>query len=192
MAETQTADLAAQLAALRQELADLKTKSVATTTADERLEAILTRSQQASATAMQIALRKDNPNYPGVSVFNPDGSRAKPRLTRETHWVGTRVHEEELLPREVELFNALQPGTYHGGKWLVKVVENKLFVWFPNKSMDERMDLPSSMVAMLSEMVHGIPAQADPAVLIDRIAQLERDNAMLLEMAELKTAGAAA
>jgi hypothetical protein len=104
---------------------------------------------------------------PNVSVFNPKGEREHPRtrIQGEIFWLGTKLHEEELVEAEILLLNRLRPGLYHGGQWKVTdqapgTGARNLLIWFPNEETDDRANLPPSMVAMLEEMVG---ATATPA-----------------------------
>ena len=84
----------------------------------EQLQAILGALGKTSAEAMREAYRlqrKENPNYPERSVFNPMGSfddegRALPpkvKLTRPTFFVGVRLPEELMTAEEIELCNQI-------------------------------------------------------------------------------------
>ena len=97
---------------------------------------------------------------PNVSVFNPKGERdhPRPRIQGEIFWLGTKLHEEELVEAEITLLNLLKPGLYHGGQWKVTdqaqgTGARNLLIFFPNEEADDRTNLPPSMVAMLEEMV---------------------------------------
>lgn len=100
-------------------------------------------------------------NFPDRSVFNPKGERDAPRpeIDGEVFWVGTLMDAREHTPEEIALINALQPGTYHGGKWQVIDMipgqrgKRKLLVKFPCKDADERASLPS-LREMCQEMVN--------------------------------------
>lgn len=99
-------------------------------------------------------------NFPDRSVFNPKGELHAPRpeINGEVFWVGTLMNAREHTHPEIDLINALQPGTYHGGKWQVIDMipgqrgKRKLLVKFPCKDADERASLPS-LVEMCREMV---------------------------------------
>lgn len=105
---------------------------------------------------------KQNPDYPGISAFNPQGEFKHPRPVLNGHvfWVGTPLHAGELTREEIELVNALVPGDYHGGQWVVRDLapgvknpeHRRLSVEFQCRDNDQRQDLPK-FVEMLREMV---------------------------------------
>jgi len=100
-------------------------------------------------------------NYPGRSVFNPDGDHPtlnpRPEIVGHVFWVGTLMDAREHTHAEIELINALRPGRYHGGAWRVvdlapgQTGTRKLLVLFPCADPDLRSGLPT-MVDMLREM----------------------------------------
>jgi len=102
----------------------------------------------------------DIAKFPARSALNPRGEKDHPRdqLVGEVHWVGFKLSEAELTPDEIALVNALEPGVYHDGQWVVKDLQpgmrdrahRKLLVLFPC-AQDQRGDLPS-MLGMLREM----------------------------------------
>lgn len=105
---------------------------------------------------------KQNPDYPAISAFNREGEFKNPRPSLNGHvfWVGTPLHASELTREEIELVNALVPGDYHGGMWVVRDLapgvknpeHRRLSVEFQCRDNDQRQDLPK-FVEMLREMV---------------------------------------
>lgn len=113
-------------------------------------------------------------NYPGVSVFNPDGEKNHPRpeINGEVFWLGYLLHKDEQTREEIELINQIQPGIYNGAgaephsPWLVMNLlpgvqgKRKLLVLFPCKDETDRANLPNrrarggdtAMCDMLREM----------------------------------------
>ena len=83
----------------------------------DALEDILTRTAQVSATSMQRALKPENQDHPGVSVFSyPEGDKARPRPTLPFRFFYNNfpVHKfpETHHWRELELASQLEPGTF--------------------------------------------------------------------------------
>lgn len=83
----------------------------------ETLEAIMRRTAENSAQAMQKALIPENAHHPGISAFSyPEGDRARPRPTLpfELYWKGFPIHREPKLSAwwELEQFVHLKPGNY--------------------------------------------------------------------------------
>jgi hypothetical protein len=79
----------------------------------EALEKILANTAQAT----QKALRPENPDHPGISVFSyPEGDKARPKpaLPFECFYNGYPVHKfpETEHWREWEMFAQVQPGEY--------------------------------------------------------------------------------
>lgn len=153
-------------------------------------EEFIEASAEAQARANKKVLRPENDITPEISAFSyPEGdtARPKPKLQKEIYWIGYRLREEELRPIEIDLFNRLQPGHYHGKQWIVRGNDDdtghvrSLKIEFPNQSLDDRMELPASMESMLLEMVEGIAAKTDPIELLARIRALEAEVEILRE-----------
>lgn len=73
------------------------------------------RVADANAQANKRALRPENEQHPGISVFSyPEGDQAhpKPDLKAKVFWVGYPLEKDTLTPEEVALVNELEPGTY--------------------------------------------------------------------------------
>jgi hypothetical protein len=122
-----------------------------------------TAAMTALASQLGDGVIKQNPNYPGMSAFNPEGEFAAPRptLIGTFFWLNTRIQTEELTREEIELLNALKPGVYGPyGAWVVENLspgmgrpeDRKLQITFPNKDADQRASLPS-VVEMLRRIV---------------------------------------
>jgi hypothetical protein len=118
---------------------------------------------QTLASQLGDGVIKQNPNYPGMSAFNPEGEFAAPRppLVGTFFWLNTRIQTEDLTREEIELLNALKPGIYGPyGAWVVENLspgmgrpeDRKLQITFPNKDADQRASLPST-VEMLRRIV---------------------------------------
>jgi hypothetical protein len=154
-----------------------------------------------NADAVRRSLQPSNDTHPAISAYSyPEGNvlRPKPKLTRESYWVGHRISEDELNPLEIELLNQVKAGRYHGGKWLVKEntddtgTTRRVEVWFPTKDIDHRMEVPHSadpvmtgMALMLQEMVSGQAPVASLGPLHARIQELEAQLAVKQDMAAL-------
>jgi hypothetical protein len=93
-----------------------------------------------------------------VSAYNPTGG-PRPSLKRTTVFCGAEQSGDSLTNEEIELFNRLQAGRYNLGKWQVLVREDGMAetyveVKLPTATLDQRMEMPASLVAILSKIVH--------------------------------------
>lgn len=89
-------------------------------------------------------------NYPGISVFNlfGDKARPKPTLKGEVYWGACLFDERDMTAQEITLANQLTVGVYHHGDWEVINLNpgrgaRKLRVKFPQGDPDQRAALPS-------------------------------------------------
>lgn len=93
------------------------------------------------------------------SVYNPEGSDVRPKLKNEYVFCGSRVSERQLTNEEIETFNLIEtPGEYRGGRWKVRVRKDdggrkSVFIDLPHKNIDDRMAVPSSLMAILNEIL---------------------------------------
>lgn len=130
---------------------------------------------------------RENPDYNEKSAFTyPEGERVRPKpaLLRETFFCGSRVRAEDLKPSEIDAFNAIGSSrTARNGTWTATVTQNgtaqELRVMVPSRTVDERMDLPGSLLLILRELAGGAMA-VDPlslaqevSILKDKLAALE-------------------
>lgn len=100
-----------------------------------QLEQILRSAAEASAKAMQKAMRPENEHHPEISAMSyPEGDRLKPRpiLPYELWWNGYPMHTfpETEHWRELELACLLKPGEYtvlrkDGSKMTVSITAQK-------------------------------------------------------------------
>lgn len=171
----------------------------------EQIQTVVMTAGAANARAMQLALRRENPNYPERSVFNPkgvftdDGVQLPPKvkLSRETYYVGVRLGGELETPEEIELFNRFTGDRdARGGKWTARLTnvagKERLVVDFPHRNTDERMELPSDMKLILRELLLG-EAAVNPATMSARIATQDTQIKEMQEKIEaLMSAKAAA
>jgi len=110
--------------------------------------------------AQQRTVRQSNAYTPGISPFSyPEGeeARPKPKLDRETWWLGTRVDESMVTPIEIEALNSLTVSKKWRGdeKYGVDITPKRRFVMLPHVSMDERMNLPISLILACKELNDG-------------------------------------
>lgn len=84
----------------------------------EALREVLANTSQATATAMQKAMRPENTDHPGISAFSyPEGDRERPRATILPHDVWYFRFPMHMFPetehwRELELAAQVKPGNY--------------------------------------------------------------------------------
>jgi hypothetical protein len=129
-------------------------------------------------------MRKENPNYPDRSVFNPAGVYdddglalpAKVKLLRPTFFVGVRLAEDLLTPDEIELCNRIAANKYsRDGRWKAEFdgagSQARLMIDVPCKTVDDRMGLPP-LTHILRELADGADA-VNPDTMQKRIDALE-------------------
>ena len=101
----------------------------------------------------------------GRSAFNPRAGEAgykKPSLTRDTYFCGHQEDPKRLTPEEVALYNKItRPGRYHNRRWEVILTgddqdpeaKRVLDIRIPCKEINDRMEMPNSLVAILKEII---------------------------------------
>lgn len=144
----------------------------------EQLAQVLA-SQTEGQKAIALAARPvsfSNPDHEHISAFSyPEGDRKrpKPKLARETYFNGHRESAEELMPAEIDAYNAIQHSCEaRDGRWTAVIKGNRLMIDVPTKTPDDRMDLPGGLVLILRELALGRRA-ADPIEMAARVAALE-------------------
>jgi hypothetical protein len=154
------------------------------------LQEIVKAFQLTSATAVRETLRQErveNPNYPGRSVFNPDGvfdkdgkSMPKVKFRRDTYYQNVRLGGELETPEEIALFNAFtEDKSSRDGRWTAEIVhkgtpKERLYVKIPSMTPDERMENSIPMTLVLMELLGGADA-VNTETLTKRIAVLEAE-----------------
>jgi len=139
--------------------------------------------------------RHSNAYTPEISVFSyPEGDteHKKPMLCdekgrpRDTYFCGTRQEESLLTPAEIIAFNRITTTKQsRGGAWRADIQfagkdRERLMVFVPNASLNERMELPSGLQIILLELESG-PGAVDPLRLTEEIQQLKDQLAILLK-----------
>ena len=203
------ADLVSALKSLPQE--DLRglltTAGIAPTTigmTPETLQSLLGSMGATSAAAMREAYRqqrKENPNYPEVSVFNPggkfddDGNARAPKevFKRPTFFNGVRLGGELETPEEIRLFNQFTDTKLaRDGRWKLEIEDKgtrneRALLTIPSRTADDRMENAVPLPLILRELLGGADA-VNPETLTARLDEQAK------QIAELKAqlAGAAA
>lgn len=113
----------------------------------DQLKAIVEAAGVNTAQAMKTSLRPQNDNPPPNSVYHPLGME-KGTLSRETFVCYVKQAEDLLTPGEVASFNSIDRDCdARDGRWTARLERNgsgeRLFIMFPCKSIDDRMDLPN-------------------------------------------------
>lgn len=125
------------------------------------VEELATAVAAATVTAAREARAEERPiehaRPSKTSAFNPTGGK-RPVLTRQTVFCGAEQEQNALTNEEIELFNRLKPGRYNKARWQVIVRddgmnETHVEVKIPISTTDQRMELPSSLVAILTMIV---------------------------------------
>lgn len=156
----------------------------------ESLQVLMATLGSVSAAAHKEAIRstrKENPNYPERSVFNPRGvfddlGNALPpkiKLSRTTLFVKVRLNDEVMTTEEIELCNRFTtPKEARDGKWRAEVIrkeggaeELRILHDFTVFNADDRNDLPP-FTFILRELLDGADA-VNPEMMAKRIADLE-------------------
>lgn len=174
----------------------------------EQFQVLIATFGQTQAGALKAAIRsqrKENPNYPERSVFNPagkyddEGNALKPKvkLRRDTFYCGVLIGKADAdaelnTPAEIELFNRFTDDkTARDGKWKVKIKDKGTTtesVWVDLgsvQSIDDRNGLPP-LTHILRELLEG-PDAVNPDTLLRQMAEL---RAQMAEMQKTKTAAA--
>lgn len=146
----------------------------------EQLTTILTSVSQSNATAMQKSLVRENQNYVETGPFAFPGKR---KLRRNTFVCYAKQNDDTLSEQEVDAFNAITRScSARGGTWTATVMRDgtteKLHVFFPGRTLDQRMELPS-LLDILAELKDG-PAAVDRTLMAERIAELESQVAKMM------------
>jgi len=93
------------------------------------------------------------------SPFNPEGLKVRPKLERRYIFCGGEMSEEFLTNKEIELLNKInKPGEFNGGRWRVRLRRNDggndtIFIDLPVKELDQRMELPNTLTAILDQII---------------------------------------
>lgn len=124
------------------------------------------------------AMKPENEQFPGVSVYNTEGERDHPKalLRRETFFNGAREKQESLTPAEVDLYNRFDsPTQSRKGQWRAEIRHNgtseELRIITEPNTLDARQSLPP-LTQILRELLDG-EAGANPDMLAARVAELE-------------------
>lgn len=154
--------------------AALKMAGLVPTTAGltaEQIQTIAMTSGAANARAMQLALRRENPNYPEQSVFHPRGlftddgiaQAPKAKFSRPTFFNGVRLGGELETEEEIELCNRFTETREVVSKGWTATIErvgnkDRLLITVPSRTIDDRMVLPGSFTLILQELLGGSEA----------------------------------
>lgn len=141
----------------------------------EALKAIVEGAGLNSAIAMRQSLRPENEMSAPNSVFHPLGT-TKGTLRRETFVCHVKQNEDMLTPAEIDAFNAIEHDcAARNDRWTARIERNgtseRLFIDFPCKSVDDRMELPP--IAMICRELAGGSAAVDVNALAAELAALK-------------------
>jgi hypothetical protein len=81
----------------------------------------------------------------------------RPKLNGEFYLSGGPLKPQQLSDAEIVALNKITvPGRYHGGKWIVRIRKDQdktvTTIDVPCKTIDQRMELPNSLIGILSEI----------------------------------------
>ncbi len=124
----------------------------------------------------------------GISPFShPEGEMLHPKgkLDRETWFCSCKQEESQLTPSEIDLFNAIQVSkTWRGDpKFGADVTPKRRFIMLPHVSIDERMQLPTSLSLILMELISGEDA-VDPLNMAEEMIELRKKVAQLASIVQ--------
>lgn len=98
-------------------------------------------------------------NPPKKSVYNPSGG-VRPAMRCPVVFCGAPQDPAVLTNEEIELLNQVVAGRYNKGKWQVIVRDDGMGVEqehkeirLPVSTLEQRMELPHSMVAILKQIL---------------------------------------
>jgi hypothetical protein len=133
--------------------------------------------------AQQRTVRQSNAYTPGISPFSyPEGeeARPKPKLDRDTWWLGTRAEESQLTPDEILAFNSVTTSKVWRGdpKFGAEVTPKRRFIMLPHQSIDDRMGLPQNVPLAIRELLNGEDA-IDPIKMEQEIRALKQQVSSL-------------
>lgn len=93
----------------------------------------------------------------GGLQWNETPGKVRPTFKRKTVFCNSVQTERQCSDTEIELFNQLTPGRYHNRQWEVIIREDGNDSWMevrlPVSTIEQRMDIPNSLVAILQEMI---------------------------------------
>ena len=98
------------------------------------------------------------------SPFNPTGSKNRPQLTRKTYQNFIQCDPNRMTDEEIQLANALVPGTYCNNAVTVREMNHNgslvLDITYSNKSVEQRMDLMTNVGKNFAEICKTLIAEA--------------------------------
>lgn len=111
--------------------------------------------------------KKNSFNRDKHGPFEPAKGRVKPKLRRVMYHHGLELHEDTLLPAEIELLNKVKPGSYCNG--FVRVIKRKdraLDIDYPMKTAAQRLKLSQQfkITSFESFLQRLIDEAADPTL----------------------------
>jgi hypothetical protein len=132
-------------------------------------------------------VRQSNSWHPDISPFSyPEGNlaRPKPKLDRETWFCASKQDESMLTPREIEAFNLITVSKHWRGDptFGATITPQRRLIMLPHASIDDRMNLPGSLLLILLELMDG-PDAVQPGQMADELVALRaqvRDLAALV------------
>jgi hypothetical protein len=129
----------------------------------EAFDHLASKLSEAMASVQARVRPLENPNPP-LETWNIKPGVERPKLRRKTFFCGSEQNEYFLSDREIDLFNRVRPGRYHGRRW--EVVgrgddgSDAIEIRVPVASSDDKMALPPSLVYLLTEIVDEGEARA--------------------------------
>lgn len=124
---------------------------------DERLAALVAQAvAQATVKVQERIAPLEKREASKVSVYNPTGG-VRPKLNRTFIFAGAALSERFLTNDEIEALNTLPDnGQFHRGQWRLRTMERGdekiTFIDLPVKDVNQRMDLPRGVKAIVAEV----------------------------------------
>jgi hypothetical protein len=130
---------------------------------DQALAAVIAGAVAKAVAETQAALdeKKGPPeNKTGSlkSCYNPEGLKVRPKLAGKFYFCGAELDPNYLTNDEIRKLNTITfSGDFHKNQWHVRVRrddDNTMLVRIdlPVKTLDQRMEIPNSLMAILDEI----------------------------------------
>lgn len=113
-----------------------------------------------STAAIQEKLHPTEKREPSlISPFNPDGRKVRPKLNARYIFCGAELRADQMTNDEIEVMNKIsKAGDYHKNQWHVRVKlddsgKHTILIDLPVKTLDQRMEMPNSLIAIVQEIL---------------------------------------
>ena len=90
---------------------------------------------------------------------NPEGLKVRPKLYAKFYFCGAELSADTMTNAEIAKLNQIKfPGDYHKNQWHVRMRRDdsdhvEVRIDLPVKTLDQRMDIPNSLVKIIDEIL---------------------------------------